>query len=209
MAGKYKLVRMPDLNKDGEQLPLHARLVSNGTITLKDMIEDITSQSSFCSGDVKGLLDVIQNVMVRHLMMGYNVDLEGIGTFTVSLQCRPVMDKKELRSESVHFRSVNYRPSVKLCNKLRCMALYRADEDKNKRNFTLEESRQRMINYLNRHGFIVSRNYMGLNHCCRAKACRELKQFRREGIIKQNGYGPATFYVLKEQIGSNNSVHVE
>ena len=40
-------------------------------------------------------------MMVDFLMFGYNVELEGIGPFSVSLKSRPVMEKNEIRAESI------------------------------------------------------------------------------------------------------------
>ena len=50
-------------------------------------------------------------MMVDFLMFGYNVELEGIGTFSVSLKSRPVMEKNEVRAESIHFKDVKFRSS--------------------------------------------------------------------------------------------------
>ena len=47
-------------------------------------------------------------------MYGYNVELEGIGTFSVSLKSRPVMEKNEIRAESIHFKDVKFRSSKEL-----------------------------------------------------------------------------------------------
>ena len=54
---------------------------------------------------------------------GYIVELEGIGFFSISLSSRPVMDKSEIRSKSIHFRNVNFRYEKYLKKKLKTMRL--------------------------------------------------------------------------------------
>jgi len=68
----------------------------------------MSQRSSFTTGDIKGVLQLLQDMIVSELQLGNNVELEGIGTFTASLQCPPVMDKKEIRAESIRFRTVRY-----------------------------------------------------------------------------------------------------
>ena len=92
MSANYKLVRNPNPNPEesGKSLPLHPRLVSCGTIHTGEFISRAKSRSSFSPADMKGILQLFQDMMVDFLMFGYNVELEGIGTFSVSFQGREV-----------------------------------------------------------------------------------------------------------------------
>ena len=96
MSANYKLVRNPNPNPEesGKSLPLHPRLVSCGTIHTDEFINRAKSRSSFSPADMKGILQLFQDMMVDFLMFGYNVELEGIGTFSVSLK-KPARDGKE------------------------------------------------------------------------------------------------------------------
>lgn len=199
MAAEYKLVRNPNPKKDGSILPMHPRLVSCGTFSIEDMMSDMKGRSSFSSADIKGMLQLIQDMMFDYLLMGANVELDGIGTFSLSLKCRPVMDKKEIRSESIHFRTINFRPSVQLCNRLRYMPVYRAEEDKSDRIYDEEECRKRLLRYLDNNQHITRKRYMRLNNCSRSKACLQLQKFYKEGIISRHGQGPTTFYMRNKE----------
>ena len=66
-------------------------------------------------------------MMVDFLMYGYNVELEGIGTFSVSLKSRPVMEKNEIRAESIHFKDVKFRSSKELRDRLKTMPEFREE----------------------------------------------------------------------------------
>lgn len=196
MAGKYKLVRTPNPKKDGEVLPYHARFVSEGTVSIDDVIWEMESRSSFSSADIKGMMELLQRVVGDYLYSGRNVELEGIGTFSVSVSCRPVMDKKEIRAESVRFSGINYRASVKLRKKLRSMPVSRVYEDEEKKSFTADECRARVERYLQRRQYITRNRYMELNHCSRSKACSDLKLLVEEGLLRHHGGGPYSFYML-------------
>jgi len=198
MSANYKLVRTPNSKKDGQSMPYHARFVSSGTLSLEEFIKVAEVRSSFSPADIKGVLQLLQDLMVDCLKFGYNIRLEGIGTFSLSIQCPAVMDKKKIRSESVHFRDVTFRSAVDLRKRLKGMPLFRAKEQKGKKTFSTDESRRRMLTYLDRYRFITRSTYMQLNHCCQTKAVNNLNQFCREGILVRHGRGPTTFYMQKE-----------
>ncbi|MDR1981194.1 MAG: HU family DNA-binding protein [Tannerellaceae bacterium] len=198
MTAHYKLVRNPNPKKDGQTQPLHARFVPIGTASTDDIIEQIVPKSSFSAADYKGIIQLLQDALVDFLMFGYDVELEGIGTFTVSLQSPPVMNKKEIRSESISFRDVKFRASKALKMRLKTMPVFRAQE-RQRKTFSLEECEKRLIWYLEKNRYITSRIYMSLNQCGKTKAAAQLKQFRKEGKIVRNGYGSTTFYTKGEE----------
>ncbi len=194
MSAKYKLVRNPNPKKDGELLPYHARIVANRTTSTEELIEDAKEISSFSSADIKGMIQLLHDVIAKNLLFGNNVEVEGIGTFTVALKCTPVVDKKKIRAENVWFHDVNFRSSKKLRQRLTAMRVYRAKEIK-KKEFTPEECQKRLLCYIDQHGYITSSVYMSLNHCGKTKAKTDLKRFTSEKVISRKGRGPTTFYI--------------
>jgi len=196
---RYKLVRNPNPNKDGKIQPYHARFAAYGTIDVNKVASTIADRSTFSQGEVKGMLQMLEDLIVEQLKFGNNVNLDGIGTFSASLKCRPVMDKKEIRSESVQFRHVNYRPSVKLTNRLKGTHYYRVEEEGvEKKSFTREERKERLLAYFQNHKTITGVKYRSLNQCSRSLACADLRQFYKEGIIDRKGNGPLIRYLRKE-----------
>ncbi|MDH6342951.1 putative histone-like DNA-binding protein [Parabacteroides sp. PFB2-12] len=192
---RYKLVRNPNLGEEGKEMPYHARYVAYGTVGLDEMIEKMSDRTSFSSADIKGMAQLFQDMIVEELRFGNNVEIDGIGIFTASLQCPPVMNKKEIRAESISFRTVKFRPSIKLCKRLKSLPLYKAPEEKEKQSFTREERRLRVLDYLTQKERITGSEYMRLNHCSRACASRDLIDFREEGLVKRQGRGPTLYYV--------------
>lgn len=195
MCANYKLVRNPNPKRTNELQPLHPRLVSSGTIDTKEFIKRAKNRSSFSSGDIKGVLQLFQDMIAEHLMYGYNVELEGIGTFSVSLQCRPVMDKKEIRSESVQFRDVKFRSSKELRERLCTMPVFRSENvESDKKYFSPEECERRLMAYLDNHPSITRTEYMSLCRCKKTKAATDLKRFTEEGKLDFKVIPPVRLY---------------
>lgn len=69
--------------------------------------------------------------MAENLRSGNNVEIEGLGFFSVSAQSRPGDGQEELRSESVHFKNVT-RCSQSLKDRLKTMPLTRLKEEKSR-----------------------------------------------------------------------------
>lgn len=109
MYARYRMVRNPNPTGDKKKQAMHPRVVPYGTIRTNDLIEEAQTRSTMSGADLKGALRVIADVMADRLEQGYIVELEELGFFSVSLASRPVMDKKEIRSESIHFKNVNFR----------------------------------------------------------------------------------------------------
>ena len=112
---------MPNPNKGeeaAEKQPLHARLVSCGTLRTKELVERVGEVSSFTPAVLRGCLQALRDHMLNYLEMGYNVELEGFGTFSLSLHSKPVMDKKKIRAEGITVDGLNFRPCKELKRKL-------------------------------------------------------------------------------------------
>lgn len=197
MAARYKLERNPSPTGDKEEQPYHARVVAVGTLKTEGLLRAAQGKSSVSSADIKGTLQLLHELMRDYLMMGYNVELEGIGTFSLSAQCRPVMNKNEIRAESIHFKSINYRPAKILCDKLKATPFVRAEEDKKER-FSPKECEQRLLEYLNNNQLISHADYRGLCHCSKSKAAKDLKRFYAEGKIVRHHFGSSHYYSKPE-----------
>ena len=191
MSANYKLVRNPNPNPEesGKSLPLHPRLVSCGTIHTDEFINRAKSRSSFSPADMKGILQLFQDMMVDFLMYGYNVELEGIGTFSVSLKSRPVMEKNEIRAESIHFKDVKFRSSKELRDRLK----------------TMPECEQEVFRYLETNPFIHQKKYMSLCGCSRSKASLDLRRMVEEGKLRWEKLGTSHLYYKVEEPASGET----
>ena len=193
MVAEYKMERNPNPKGDNEQQALHPRLISQGTVGTDDIARYPQTVSTISEADMKGALAVLAQYAAYQLREGYTVYIEGIGYLTPTLQSRPVMETKELRSESVHFKNVAFRCDKELKHKLKSMHIYKAHTPKLK-EFDTNERRRRLLRYLDRNEYITSTDYAVLNHCSKYGAQQDLKRFTDEGVIRQSGYRSSTNY---------------
>lgn len=198
MTAIYKMEKNPPKKDSGKKVVLHPRIVPWDTVSTDKLIEEASSSSTYTGGDLKGAVRLIADLLKEKLRDGYNVNLDGIGYFSVSLQSRPVEDKKELRSESVHFKNVNFRCCARLKRELKSMTLERYKEPKST-DFSPDEKERRLLWYLERHAYITTLAYQGLNGCSQYMARKELKQFVADGILIEDGTRRMCIYAKRPE----------
>lgn len=195
MCARYRMVRNPNPTGDSKKQALHPRVVPCGTIRTNDLIDEAEARSGMSGGDIKGALRVIADVMADRLEQGYNIELDELGFFSVSLSSRPVMDKKEIRSESIHFKNVNFRCGKYLKSKLKAMNLERLPEGKGVLP-PFEERVRRLTTYLETHHYITCGDYRDLTGCSKYRALADLNQLLAEGKLRKDGYRSTRVYLL-------------
>ncbi|WP_075557011.1 HU family DNA-binding protein [Parabacteroides timonensis] len=194
MPAVYRMEKNPPKKGASQKVVLHPRIIPRGTVSTEEVIEEASSRSTYSRGDLQGAVRLIADVLKKKLKDGYNVSLDGIGYFSVSLQSRPVEDKKELRSESVDFKNVNFRCCAQLKRELKTMRLERYKEPQ-KAEFSEEEKERRLFRYLDRNAYITTLVYQGLMGCTEYMARKELKQFVADGLLMENGTRRMCIYV--------------
>ena len=196
MAANYKLVRNPDPANSDKLKPLHPRIKSLGTLSIEQLADRAQGRSSLSPATIKSALLVISDLLQETLREGYNVNLNNIGYFSVSLKSRPVMEKNEIRSESVHFSHVNFRCSQELKDKLSTMEVTRA-QSVTVPNLSQTEKELRLKKHFEQKLNLTTTEYMNLTYCSRQKALKELKSLVQEDKITKIGSKNATQYLNK------------
>lgn len=201
MCARYRMVRNPNPTGDKKKQALHPRVVPFGTLHTDDLIGEVESRSGVSGADIKGALRVLADVVADRLEQGYNVEVENFGFLSVSLASRPVMDKKEIRSESIHFKNVNFRCGKYLKSKLKTMHLERIPEGKGVLP-RFEERVRRLTEYLNTHHFITCSDYRDLTGCSKYRALEDLNKLIDEGKLEKGGYRSTRVYSFPSALNS-------
>lgn len=199
MTAVYRMEKNPPKEGSGKQTVLHPRIIPWDTVDTEAIINEGSRRSTYTRGDLEGAIRVIADLLAENLENGNNVYLDGIGYFSVSLRSRPVENKNELRSESVHFKNVNFRCCAKLRKKLRTIKLERYREPK-KSDFSEEEKERRLLWYLDRHAYITTLAYQGLNACTQYQARKDLKQFVANNILEEKGTRKMCLYMKRSEV---------
>lgn len=201
MCARYRMVRNPNPTGDKKKQALHPRVVPYGTLHTDEVIKEAESRSGMSGADIKGALRVLADVMTSRLDQGYNIELDGLGFFSVSLTSRPVMDKKEIRSESIHFKNVNFRCGKYLKSKLKTMHLERIPEGKGV--LPPFEERVRRLDGVSEHTpFYHLQRLPRPDRMLQIRALEDLNKLINEGKLEKGGYRSTRVYSFPSVINS-------
>ena len=197
MAAKYDFKTAPDVQGKEEQPTLYPQIVVSGTKELKDLAKELSRRSAVKEGTIMGLFWDLEAVMAEYLADGYNVKLGELGTFSLSLTCRKVSDKKEIRAASVHFDNVKFKPSRRFRKEVRKREKLERAEYGFRTSSTLysEEERLTLLTaYLKEHSVITCQEYCTLTGLLKTKAANELRRWSSEKKIARDGRAPHVIY---------------
>lgn len=199
MSIYYDLYASGNPLKRDEQQPLHARVIPSGTIDAKRFIEFVSKSNGFSQATIEGCLQAVTDELRHWLAQGWIVEVGELGHFYLSLKCdRPVMEKKEIRSPSIHLNNVNLRINKKFRENLEPLQLERMESPyRSNSNRNEEECRALLIQYMDKHGCITRADFMRLTGIRQRKALELLKKYLEEGIIRKYGGGKTVVYLKK------------
>ena len=82
---KYKLQELTDMRNEGKRR-VYPKMVTNRTLSRKEFIKRMQGyHRGISESTTEAVLLDVADMLVEMLSMGYNVNLEGIGTFSLSL----------------------------------------------------------------------------------------------------------------------------
>ena len=161
MSANYDFYQNPKLPGSKKKARYHARIVPSGTISTEKLAEEIQNRCSLSTADVKAALVALADIMAEKLRDGYSVHLDGIGYLQMTLKCPPVKSPKEVRAESIQFKSVAFRPAARMKHLLQRTDFVRQKDKSHSKAYTDTE-------------------YCGLTY---STAVRHLKRLRDEKKI--------------------------
>lgn len=200
MAATYDLREKPNPKGDGEKQSLYPQIVSSGTIRTRDLLEDISSGSTFTIGDLEGMLTALTEKISGYLKDGYTVELGKIGYFSARLKSRPVMDKKEIRSTSICFDNVNFRASAWFRKHTRGSVERASNGFRSSAQLSETERRELLDKYLDETPFITRTEYTNLTGLLKNKALEDLKELVNQGILTTSGRRNQLIFLRAPQI---------
>lgn len=197
MSALYDLFENPP-SPDGEKQPLHARIVSKGTVDKEEFLDRVHKFTGISRSLLAGAMEAFANEARDLLADGWNVEMGNFGFFSTSLQCPPVKDKKEIRAASVQMKNINFRASrpfkKEVGDKMRLQRGESITRPK-KNSISRETCRERLNTYLENHLFISRTDYNHLTGRNKKVAIEELNSFITDRIIQKEGVGKLTVYI--------------
>lgn len=198
MKAKYDFRSIPSPKDGGKSQILYPKLVSQGTLTWEQMVEEIASHSSFDRGTLVGAMAEIERCALHHLSRGERVQIGGICYAEATLEAeREVESESAVHAQSICFGKVRLQPAK---NFRPHGPLERAERNRKFREssceLTEEERLARLKEYLSCHESITRTRYGELTGLLRSKAQRDLNRWVESGVLVQQGRAPHRVYVL-------------
>lgn len=168
---KYKLQEMPDVHHDGKRR-VYPKMIINRTLSRKEFVEMMRDYHRGTSPSmVEAVLIDVEDMLVRMLSMGYNVNLGNLGHYSLSLEFKD--DKPaEMQDEDdkmayrkVGVKNVNYRAAPEFVKEVMLETDQYLERDMGgvkrvlKSNYTREERIARALQVIEKNGFISLDDY--------------------------------------------------
>ncbi len=185
---KYKLVEMPDMHNAGKR-SVYPKMVVNRTMSQADLIEKMKLYNrSLPPSTMEMAVTEVRDMIVRLLSMGYNVTLDELGTFSLSLAFEDdkptemLSGNDKMTYRKVGVKTVNFKPSPELVKDLKRETDPSLERDMGgvkvirKELYTREQRIARALDVIDENGFIGLTDYAYINNLSRTAASLELKE---------------------------------
>ena len=192
---KYMLQEMSDVHHTGKR-KVYPKMVVNRTLSRKEFIERMQGYHRGISpSTTEAVLMDVEEILVEMLSMGYNVNLEGLGTFSLSLgfeDDKPTEmqgDDDKMTYRKVGVRDVNFKASPDFIKSVKQAADRDLERDMGgvklilKKKYTREERIARALDVIDENGFIGLTDYAYINNLSRTAASLELKEISHDETV--------------------------
>ena len=110
MSYSYKVNKRKFKTSDGEvKEKYYACAKRYRLVDTEQLANDISNKSSLTPGDVLSALYAVSGVIKANLVMGNTVNLDGIGTFSLSITSDGADDPKKINARSIKVKRICYK----------------------------------------------------------------------------------------------------
>lgn len=197
MSVKYAMYLNPKSTAKEEKQPLHPRVIVQRTVRTPELAKIIGDTTTMSTADTKDVLEALACWISFYLENGCNVQLDGLGTFSLSLQSPPVMNPKKIDATSIRLKNINFRCSNELKKRLRDMTIEREPDAGSRDLICQEERKKRIVDYLSTYQSLTRTQCMHLNGCSKEIALQDLNSLIAEDKIMRLGNGKAILYISR------------
>ena len=198
---KYKLQEMPDVHNTGKRR-VYPKMVTNRTLSRKEFIKRMQGyHRGISESTTEAVLLDVADMLVEMLSMGYNVNLEGIGTFSLSLgfeddkptEMQSEEDKMTYRKVGV--KDINFKASPEFLKSVKRETDRDLERDMGgvkvirKQLYSKEERIARALEVIEANGLITLSDYAYINNLSRTAASLELKEISHDETVPIRSVG--------------------
>ena len=210
---KYKLQELTDMRNEGKRR-VYPKMVTNRTLSRKEFVKKMQGyHRGISESTTEAVLMDVADMLVEMLSMGYNVNLEGLGTFSLSLgfeDDKPTEMKGEedkMAYRKVGVKDINFKASPELLKSVKHETDCDLERDMGgvkvirKQLYSREERIARALEMIEANGLITLSDYAYINNLSRTAASLELKEITadRTSPIDSMGSGSHKVWVKRKE----------
>ena len=210
---KYKLQEMADVHNTGKR-KVYPKMVTNRTLSRKEFVERMQGYHRGISpSTTEAVLMDVEDMLVQMLSMGYNVNLEGLGTFSLSLgfeDDKPTEmqgDDDKMTYRKVGVKNINFNASPEFVKAVKRETDRDLERDMGgvkvirKQLYTQEERIVRALKVIEDNGVLTLGEYAYINNLSRTAASLELKAItsKEASPIRSKGNGSHKVWVKRKE----------
>lgn len=188
MTIKYDLYEIPvNGEEDEESVKLYPRVLTKGTIDTERLAKRIEESTSMTVGDVLSVLSSLGYLVSDYLAEGYQIYIEGLGYFRISATSPLVSSPKEIRAESIKFKTIKFRPEQSVKKKLARVKFIRSEIKNHSVKLSDEAIEEILTDYFSSHSYITRAEFQNECGFTKTTALKKLNNLIRKKKLKKTG----------------------
>ena len=210
---KYKLQEMGDMRYDGKRR-VYPKMVTNRTLSRKEFVKMMQNyHRGISESTTEAVLTDVVDMLADMLSMGYNVNLEGFGTFSLSLAFeddKPTemqTDDDMMKYRKVGVKNVNFNSSPEFVKAVKMETDCDLEREMGgvkvirKQLYSKEERIARALEVIEKNGVLTLGDYASINNLSRTAASMELKELTNDKTspIDSLGRGSHKVWVKRKE----------
>ena len=210
---KYKLQEMGDMRYDGKRR-VYPKMVTNRTLSRKEFVKMMQNyHRGISESTTEAVLTDVVDMLADMLSMGYNVNLEGFGTFSLSLafedeKPREIQaDDDKMTYRKVGVKDINFKASPEFVKEVKRETDRDLERDMGgvkvirKQLYSKEERVARALEIIEKNGVLTLGDYASINNLSRTAASMELKELTcdKSSPIDSLGRGSHKVWVKRKE----------
>ena len=210
---KYKLQELNDMRDEGKRR-VYPKMVTNRTLSRKEFVKMMQHyHRGISESTTEAVLTDVVDMLADMLSMGYNVNLEGFGTFSLSLgfeDDKPTemqTDDDMMKYRKVGVKNVNFNSSPEFVKAVKMETDCDLEREMSgvkvirKQLYSKEERIARALEVIEKNGVLTLGDYASINNLSRTSASMELKEITadRTSPICSMGSGSHKVWVKRKE----------
>lgn len=187
MPLKYDFYKNPPSQKEPEVEYLHPRVVPFETLQTESLARLVHDRCTATTADVKLVLDALSQVMIQELKMGNRIHIDGFGYFMLTLACDPIKTDKEIRAESIRFKSIAFRPEAKLKRAFAALRVEKAMHKNHSKAVSEGAINEKLTAYFQTNASITRSAFQQLCGLTQSTAINRLNKLIAAGKLRKAG----------------------